>query len=831
MSSTRPGTADPARHTSRPPWFLALVTIVLAGALAPVALAAVAPPDTTSPAPPAALDQEFTTNALAMGIQHWCFLPGDGTVKCQGVNTFGQLGDGTTTDPGRYVTVVAGPDGGTLSSVTAITVGFTHTCAVLADGTARCWGDNAPQTDPIGIASAGGQLGDGTTESSPTPVTVVGLDGAGALSGVVAIDAGFFRTCALLAGGTVACWGDGQSTPALIATAEGPPLSGVTAISSADFHTCAVLADTTVRCWGRNTSGELGNEVTTDSTTAVRVGGGEAGILTGVTAIATGGGFTQDAGGGHSCALMADGTVWCWGNNEFGQIGQDIPLGESPVIVPSRVVTELGVDFPLTDAIAVTAGWGVSCALLADTSVACWGDLNRFPIQVPSAPGSTTPLTRVVGIVTGDRICGLMDTGTVRCWFVGVEGNPLPLDGVVLVEPSPEPSASPQATAGASQPPAQPSPGSSAATGPTGGGGGSGGGGTGAPAAAVPVSFRDAVPTPKDITLDPIVVAQTVIIAAAIVLFVPFPGVLFNNTLEANYPEIVGRVRGVRRRLRRAIGLPPASSEPAEVADATDPAARSDAQAFWSTARGVTLFVLLTALLASFLDPTFGPDTQSLATFVGLVLGLVVTLIAVCLPIAIEFRRKAIPFVVRALPGTLLVGVACVLISRLTSFQPGYLYGLVVGVAARELSIAAAPRTTAIAMGSAIAAAVVAWFAMLFIPTEPNPGWLVSTLQTMLATIVVAGLEGVAIGMLPVRFLAGEAILGWNRFWWGLLFGAAVAGFLLILVNPASGYLADSSRTPMLTIVALLLFFGIGSLAFWAYFRFRRPPEVASASS
>ena len=102
--------------------------------------------------------------------------------------------------------------------------------------------------------------------------------------------------------------------------------------------------------------------------------------------------------------------------------------------------------------------------------------------------------------------------------------------------------------------------------------------------------------------------------------------------------------------------------------------------------------------------------------------------------------------------------------------------------------------------------------------------------QTALVTALVAGVELAVFGMIPLRFLPGEKILRWNRRIWAVLTVIAVVGFLYILINPRSGYLADGTRTPMVTILALLFFFGMGSFAFWAYFRFRRAPVALSAA-
>jgi alpha-tubulin suppressor-like RCC1 family protein len=199
-------------------------------------------------------------HSLAVGSDHTCALLNDGTARCWGYNGYGALGDGTTTQRLAPVAVSG------ISSAVALTAGENHTCALLANGTARCWGSNYA-----------GQLGDGTTTERSTPVAVSGLSGA------VALTAGGAHTCALLANGTARCWGDnnngqlgdgtttGRLTPVAVQGGHGALLSLVS--GPAALHTCAVTADGTALCWGFNYYGQLGNGTTTNSSSPVLVSG------------------------------------------------------------------------------------------------------------------------------------------------------------------------------------------------------------------------------------------------------------------------------------------------------------------------------------------------------------------------------------------------------------------------------------------------------------------------------------------------------------------------------------------------------------------------------
>lgn len=373
-------------------------------------------------------------------------------------------------------------------------------------------------------------------------------------------------------------------------------------------------------------------------------------------------------------------------------------------------------------------------------------------------------------------------------------------------------------------------------------------------------SFTDSVPT--SLTLDPIVVAQSIAITAGVILLVPFPSALFNATLEENYDEVMAGVAKVRawvgalgvsllaaiRRLvnsRRGLGGPappvPAEQQPLvapvdfvePVAAESGPPATPAKRDLWGTPLGILGFVLLSALLYAFLDPAFGLSLTSIATFAGLGIGLFVVLTAYGVPLLVFARSHRIALSIRALPATLFVGVLCVLVSRLSDFQPGYLYGLIIGfLFARGLQQREEGRAEAIAAGSSLAVAFVAWIVLALLRGADGAGGELGTalVEAAAVTTVVAGLENAVFAMLPLRFLPGAAVYNWNRRVWLVLIALGVFGFAHVLLNPAAGagYMADTTRTSFLTLVALLAAFGVASVLFWAWFRFRpkRPVQA-----
>ena len=196
--------------------------------------------------------------AVAAGYGHTCAITASGGVKCWGMNDSGELGNGTLKDQRRPVSVVGLSKG--VVQVTASSGG--HTCALLKDGTVKCWGSNWA-----------GQLGDGSHIDKLTPVKVTGLPGA-----VRAIDAASSMTCALITDGTMYCWGDNRygqlgdgTTDVRWTPVQVTNLTGVAGIAAGGSHTCALTTTGEVRCWGENWAGQLGDGTTTNSLVPVAV--------------------------------------------------------------------------------------------------------------------------------------------------------------------------------------------------------------------------------------------------------------------------------------------------------------------------------------------------------------------------------------------------------------------------------------------------------------------------------------------------------------------------------------------------------------------------------
>ena len=318
------------------------------------------------------------------------------------------------------------------------------------------------------------------------------------------------------------------------------------------------------------------------------------------------------------------------------------------------------------------------------------------------------------------------------------------------------------------------------------------------------------------------------LLALLIAFLVPFPGTLFNKTVEATYEEIRGWIGVLLRRWNGFLDT---------VMRGPLAPVRHGVGGMAGGRFGVLLFLALSALVYGFLSPTFGFNAESVALFLGLLAGLALITVAFDLPLRLYHGRTTKAHdrgVLRALWWTLLIAVVCVAMSRLANFQPGYLYGLIIGFFfAVGVDQKQEGRAQAIATASSLAAAFIAWVLLAFLRagTGSTDALTTNLIGAATVTIVVAGLENAVFAMLPLRFMPGSAVFDWDRRVWAVLIGLGIFGFAHVLLNPSAGYMADTTRTSFFTMVALLAFFALASVAFWAYFRFRPARGSAGQAS
>ncbi|MGE3840549.1 MAG: chitobiase/beta-hexosaminidase C-terminal domain-containing protein [Vicinamibacterales bacterium] len=374
------------------------------------------------------LNAALTSARVAGGGSHSLALREDGTVWGWGLNSGGQVGDGTTTQRKTPVMVEG------LSGVMGVAAGQHHSLAVRQDGTVVAWGTNS-----------NGQIGDGTTTARSWATAVSGL------STVLAVAAGANHSLALKTDGTVMAWGkntngqlgDGtttqRTTPVSVSN-----LANVVAIAAGEAFSVAALADGTVWAWGLNTNGQLGDGTTTQRTTPVR-----SGPLTGITQVA--------AGRAHALARTGSGAVWAWGLNSQGQLGDNSTTQRTSPVAVSGLT-----------AASIAAGWQHSVATQASGAVAAWGynatgqlgdgttTRRLTPITVPNLPSVDT--------VAGGETHSLALTPDDAVWTWGGNASGQLGDGTTTQQTSGIPVSGTQLTWGVVAPTATPAAGSFTAT-------------------------------------------------------------------------------------------------------------------------------------------------------------------------------------------------------------------------------------------------------------------------------------------------------------------------------------------------------------------------------
>lgn len=334
--------------------------------------------------------------AVTAGFAHTCALLADGAVKCWGANEHGQLGDGTTQD--RHAPVDAALPG----PASAVGAGYVHTCAAVS-GNVYCWGDNTV-----------GELGDLSRTDTSHPGLVPGISGATALAGGGGENAGtprtyYGHTCALT-GGAVWCWGadeSGQLGDGAFQVSRPAPAavsglaSGATAVACGDRHTCAVVAGA-VQCWGADAAGQLGDGGSQNQSAPRQA------IAAGALAVA--------AGSAHSCAVVGPAgseALQCWGDNSSGQVAAGV---NTPAVQRTPLQPGLGNFHPT----GVSAGSAHTCAFTAGAAgPLCFGSNASSELGLSPTPRglNTLALPSVKGLTSGyHHNCALLGDGSVQCW-------------------------------------------------------------------------------------------------------------------------------------------------------------------------------------------------------------------------------------------------------------------------------------------------------------------------------------------------------------------------------------------------------------------------------
>lgn len=374
---------------------------------------------------------------IIVGDEHTCTLLGSGDIKCWGNNNYGQLGYGdntkrgdSTDDVGNNLPTV---NLGTNRHAIAIAAGARHTCALLDTGTVNCWGDNRL-----------GQLGTGDTTTTNAPASST-ID-LGTNRTAVEISAGAEHTCARLDDGTIKCWGSNEngqlgsqadptvsqsSTPQTVELGSNKGIQ----LTTGGAHSCVLLHNGKITCWGRNQEGQLGRE---DAATSI---GDQSGDMANLKTVNLSAGQTATfitAGINHTCALLDDHTVKCWGDNRYGQLGKGDPTNagdaQDTIFNLSAISFDASGDASGGKSLAskIAAGGGQVCVITMDKELRCWGnnDVGQLGIENndeigddSNEMGNNLVATKLktgelaLDVATGKgHSCALLSDGTVKCW-------------------------------------------------------------------------------------------------------------------------------------------------------------------------------------------------------------------------------------------------------------------------------------------------------------------------------------------------------------------------------------------------------------------------------
>ncbi len=323
-------------------------------------------------------------------------------------------------------------------------------------------------------------------------------------------------------------------------------------------------------------------------------------------------------------------------------------------------------------------------------------------------------------------------------------------------------------------------------------------------------ALMTSLPQPRDISLDPARLFLSAVVALGVVLLIAFPFHLFNSVFEENYEEVRGW-----------FGLTPR------------PPDYVPRHHRWL----LIIFLASAGIICAALSRDFGLNRTTLVTSVGMSVAVLVTGLGFALPALLYMRRRYGYWGhLKLLPGSILVAIVTVGVSRLVGFEtPGYVYGLLgVFVFHHSLSRQSQGRVTSVTSLFVLAVCLTAWVARVPVSSmaaqaDPSVGWVI--LELILGGIFLLGLESLVVDLFPVRYLDGSRITAWSRVIWTALFAVALFVLVHVLLTPGSGYVGKTNDLGMAPVViALFVGFGLFSLAFWAYFRYRpsRDPAITA---
>jgi alpha-tubulin suppressor-like RCC1 family protein len=682
---------------------------------------------------PAPLPDLPRVTAMTGGLNHWCLLGEDGSVWCWGVNTDGQLGNGTTDNSYDVPVRVEGLPGG----VHQVVAFLFSTCALTDTGSVWCWGNNDE-----------GQLGDGTTEARSRPVQVVGLD-----HGVtqLASEGTAYGMCAIREGGAGVCWGNNFSGRLGDGTEENhvgaTPVSVVDAplkdIVGAGGATCAVTEAGRVRCWGLlwgtdtawNTEDGVGSWDDAYERDLLNGPITPTGLGEGVAALA--------AGWDVVCALKTDGSVLCWQWNIIG-------AGDQPPIWQVDIKPTLVEGLPAgIQAIAVSQfseqPWG--CAL-AGGQAWCWGDNESGQLGDGTLVDRARPVAvQTAGIaqlaIESTPVLALLRDGSLLAWgdttppgpHSPFAGAPMPTESSAYRDPGPlEP----------------------------------------------PITTH--IPTPADISTDPPVVGANLLLAALAMIAFTIAIELLNRSIAAQ--------EGLVRRWLAALAAAGRVRERMSAGLAGRLGTGRNSRLIYGAK--IVAIVLFYGVLFAFLDPTWNPLSLTGLALVVL-MALAVGLIGLSDDVAswALARRYGAAEELSVRTGGVLIALASVVATRVLVLVPGVIIGAPEALEMdqtrldrRRLGMVAVG-----GLGTILAVGGVAWLGTL-VTTLVRSGdgggvdTLVGGVEALLLLVFAVAVQNAFVQLLAFRGTAGRALLSSHRVVWGVALLGVTFAFWHTLVNP-----------------------------------------------